>query len=237
MLALRLTSWFWALHHCKFQLHLESLATTVFHLFNVCHLGIWLTLVIQVRFDDTNSYFRRIVVYSYILLAAILAILGAAEAFFIFWSTPFVFHMVTDLFFSVMYVFVAFKLLSTLKLFSMSHYLQSRGWIIYISTVLCVSFFARFGIQLYAHSLRGKADLISITTTKIAIYAVLLLITEALPVASLVSFLYLHKQQHKRSILVPHKGPLTPSQLAKLVESEEASEYYSSGSDSLIRHH
>lgn len=136
-----------------------------------------------------------------------------------------------------MYVFVAIKLLSTLKLFSMSHYMQSRAWILYISGVLCLSFFAWFGIQLWAYQRRGQAILISINPLKIAIYAGLVMITEALPVASLVSFLYLHKQKHKRSILVPHKGPLTPSQMAKLVEEEEDSDYYSSGTDSLIWRH
>jgi len=132
---------------------MEHLASSVFHLFNVCHIGIWLTLVIHFRFQDTNSYFRKIVACSYILLAGILALLGTAEAFFIFWGQPYVFHMAADLFFSFMYVFVAIKLVSTLKLFSESHYEQSRNWIVYISSVLCLSFFTRFGMQLYAHSL------------------------------------------------------------------------------------
>ena len=167
---------------------MEHLSSSIFHLFNVTHLGIWLTLVIQVRFDDTNNYFRRAVVYAYVILAIILVAFGTAEGLFIFIGQPYIFHMITDLFFCFMYIFVAAKLLKTLKLYSQSHYEQSRSWIIYISTILCLSFFTRFGLLIYAYGIRGEARLISINPLKMAIYSGLLLLIEALPVISLVSF-------------------------------------------------
>ena len=137
---MRIASFSYAIHNCKFELRIEHAASSVFHLFNVTHLVIWLTLIIHVRFDDQTSYFRRVIKWAYLALVTCLFILGSLEALFIFVSEPFIYQMVLDLMLAILYTFTGWKLLATLRSYSSSHFRRTKGWIIYIGTVLVVSF-------------------------------------------------------------------------------------------------
>ncbi len=143
------------------------------------------------------------IAYAYRTLAVALVTLASAEAVFVFVSEPYVFHMVLDLFLAILYIFLGWKLTQTLKLYSSSHYKRTRGWISYITTILVISFLARFSIQVWAYSNRKGFVLRSVTVEKLLFYGAFLMVAEALPIASLVGFLYLHKPKHKRSIIIP----------------------------------
>ena len=116
-------------HNLLFSLELESTTVGVYHMFNFAHLIIWLTLIVQVRFDDQAEYFKRIIYWAYITLFVVLVVLAIVEALMTIFTIFFLFHIIIDGILMISYCLVGYKILQSLRIFAQSNYEKSKRWI------------------------------------------------------------------------------------------------------------